>query len=62
MADAEAQAQGAHAGRIVKETVARTGGGGGGKADLAQAGGKQVERTSEALEAVPGIVAALLGA
>ncbi len=62
MADAEAQAQGAHAGRIVKETVARTGGGGGGKADLAQAGGKQVERTSEALEAVPGIVMALLGA
>lgn len=61
MADAEAQARGAHAGRIVKETVAITGGGGGGKADLAQAGGRQVSRTRQALEAVPGVVKALLG-
>lgn len=61
MADAGAQAQGAHAGRIVKGTVAITGGGGGGKADLAQAGGKDGVRVRDALNAVPAIVAGMIG-
>ena len=45
------QARGLHAGKIVKEVSAVTGGSGGGKADLAQAGGKDPEHLKAALEA-----------
>ena len=44
--------QGKHAGRIVGELAGICGGGGGGRPDLAQAGGKQPEKLSEALAAV----------
>jgi alanyl-tRNA synthetase len=44
---------GLHAGRLVKEVATRCGGGGGGRPDLAQAGGKQPEKLDEALRAVP---------
>ena len=51
MATKEAIAKGIHAGNIVKEVAKVAGGGGGGRPDMAQAGGKQPEKLSEALEA-----------
>ncbi len=46
------------AGEIVKETAALVGGGGGGRPDMAQAGGTMVDKLPEALERVYDIVAA----
>jgi len=48
--------QGKHAGKIVGELAKICGGGGGGRPDLAQAGGKQPERLSDALAAVAELV------
>ncbi len=44
-------ARGLHAGRIVSEVARVAGGGGGGRPDMAQAGGKDPTRLAEALEA-----------
>lgn len=44
-----AQAKGIHAGKLVGAIAKVTGGGGGGKPDKAQAGGRQVEKLDEAL-------------
>ncbi len=44
---------GYHAGNIVKEVATRCGGGGGGRPDMAQAGGKNPENLQEALQFVP---------
>ncbi|WP_117169147.1 alanine--tRNA ligase [Paraliobacillus sediminis] len=41
--------RGYHAGKLIKETATRCGGGGGGRPDMAQAGGKNPEQLSEAL-------------
>ncbi|GAA5415592.1 alanine--tRNA ligase [Paraliobacillus ryukyuensis] len=41
--------QGYHAGKLIKETASRCGGGGGGRPDMAQAGGKNPEQVQEAL-------------
>lgn len=49
MADKAAVAAGAHAGNLVREAARITGGGGGGRADMAQAGGKDVSKIEEAL-------------
>ncbi|MBO1263631.1 alanine--tRNA ligase [Proteiniclasticum sp. SCR006] len=43
---------GYHAGKLIKEIAAIAGGGGGGRPDMAQAGGKKPEMLQEALEAV----------
>lgn len=48
--------QGFHAGKIVKEVATRCGGGGGGRPDMAQAGGKEPAKLSEALSIVASVV------
>ncbi len=51
-----------HAGRLVKEVAARVGGSGGGRADFAQAGGREPERLPAALAAVADLVRGALAA
>ena len=48
------------AGQIVKELAPMVGGGGGGRPDFAEAGGKQPEKIDEMLKAAEGVVAKLL--
>jgi alanyl-tRNA synthetase len=48
------------AGKIIKEVASIVGGGGGGRPDFAQAGGKNPEKLEEALKAVPSIIEKLL--
>ncbi|RUM39345.1 MAG: alanine--tRNA ligase, partial [Desulfobulbus sp.] len=50
------------AGQLVKEVAAIVGGKGGGRPDMAQAGGPMADKLPEAMKAVPGIVATLTGA
>lgn len=50
-----------HAGKIIKEVAAITGGGGGGRPDMAQAGGKDPAKLGEALDKVPSIIKGMLG-
>ncbi|MGI6449498.1 MAG: alanine--tRNA ligase [Desulfitobacteriia bacterium] len=52
--------RGLHAGKIIKEVAAITGGGGGGRPDMAQAGGKDPAKLGEALDKVPAIVSKYL--
>ncbi len=49
-----------HAGKIVKEVAQRVGGSGGGRPDLAEAGGKDAAELPKALEEVYGIVEKML--
>ncbi|MCD4655853.1 alanine--tRNA ligase, partial [bacterium] len=49
-----------HAGKIVGEVAKIVGGGGGGRPDMAQAGGTKPANLQKALEAVPGIVKKLM--
>jgi alanyl-tRNA synthetase len=49
-------ARGYHAGRIVKEVATVTGGSGGGRPELAQAGGKDSSQIAAALARVPGLL------
>lgn len=48
--------KGIHAGNVIKEVAKVTGGGGGGRPDMAQAGGKDASKIEEALSKVPEIV------
>ena len=50
MATKEVVSKGIHAGNIIKEIAKVTGGGGGGRPDMAQAGGKDVSKLPEALQ------------
>ncbi|MGM8214203.1 alanine--tRNA ligase [Bacillaceae bacterium W0354] len=52
--------RGFHAGHLIKEAASRCGGGGGGRPDMAQAGGKQPEKIDEALKAVKEYVQTVL--
>jgi alanyl-tRNA synthetase len=51
----------AKAGQLVKELAPIVGGGGGGRPDFAEAGGRDPARIDEMLAAVPALVARLLG-
>ena len=42
--------KGYHAGNLVKEVAVRCGGGGGGRPDMAQAGGKDPEKLQEGID------------
>ena len=48
--------KGIHAGNIIREVAKITGGGGGGRPDMAQAGGKDIEKIDGALDIVQNIV------
>jgi len=48
--------RGLHAGKLIKEIAAIVDGGGGGRPDMAQAGGKNPSRLGEALERVYAVV------
>ncbi len=50
MASKDAVEHGAHAGNIIREAARVAGGGGGGRPDMAQAGGKDISRIEEALK------------
>ena len=45
--------RGVHAGNLARDTAKVMGGGGGGRPEMAQAGGRQVEKLDEALQGVP---------
>jgi len=53
--------RGVKAGDLVKQAARIVGGGGGGRPHLAQAGGRDAHKLSEALDAVPKMVAGMLG-
>ncbi len=53
--------RGLHAGNLVKELAKKVGGGGGGRPDLAMAGGRLPEKTSEALTSLESLLSETLG-
>lgn len=55
------QEKGAHAGNWVRPVAKVLGGGGGGRPDMAQAGGKQPEKLSEALDVAKKTIAEMIG-
>ena len=56
MASEEAMKKGAHAGNLVKGIAKEVGGGGGGRPNMAQAGGKKPEGVADALAKVAEVV------
>ncbi|HQE93366.1 MAG TPA: alanine--tRNA ligase [Anaerolineae bacterium] len=54
------QERGVHAGYLVRDLARVVGGGGGGRPDMAQAGGRDPSRLTEALDQVPALVRAML--
>ncbi len=56
MATAKAVAKGAHAGKVISQVAKTMGGGGGGKPESAQAGGKDPSKAEEALAQVVALV------
>lgn len=60
MASKSAVEKGIHCGKIIKEIAAVTGGGGGGRPDMAQAGGKNPQKLQEAMDKSDEIVESLV--
>lgn len=56
MATKDLVKKGIHSGNIIREVAKITGGGGGGRPDMAQAGGKDASKIDEALNIVPELV------
>ncbi len=54
--DKSLQSKGLHAGNLVKQIASRVGGGGGGRPDLAEAGGKDADKLPGALQEVEGLI------
>ena len=54
--DGAISGRGLHAGKLARDVAAFIGGGGGGKAHMAQAGGKDASRIDEAVHQAPGVV------
>ena len=57
----EAVKAGFHAGKLVKEAAQVVGGNGGGRPDMAQAGGKNPEKLQDAFDKVTEVIKATLG-
>ncbi len=57
---ATARERGIHAGKLVKQVARIVGGGGGGRPDMGQAGGRHADKLGEALAQVPQLLAAML--
>ena len=62
MAAPAAIERGVHAGRLIREIAKLAGGGGGGKPEMAQAGGRDAAKLDQALQAVPDAVSDQLAA
>ncbi len=62
MAEQQAISRGIHAGNLIREAARITGGGGGGRPDMAQAGGKNPDQIAEALTAARDLIARQLAA
>jgi alanyl-tRNA synthetase len=60
MASKEAVARGVHAGKVVKAAAQAMGGNGGGRPDMAQAGGKDASKVKEALAEAEKVVESLI--
>lgn len=60
MATKDAVSCGVHCGKIIKEVAQVVGGGGGGRPDMAQAGGKLPEKVNEAVEKTYSVVESLV--
>ncbi len=60
-ASKEAVASGVHVGKIVKEAAKEVGGGGGGRPEMAQAGGKEPEKIPKAMEKAVSVLKSQLG-
>ena len=60
MASKGAVSKGIHCGKIIKEVSAIAGGGGGGRPDMAQAGGKNIEKLREAIDKTYEVVESLV--
>ena len=61
MATKDAVAKGAHCGNIIREAAKICGGGGGGRPDMARAGGKDASKIEDALKAVEETLKAQIG-
>jgi alanyl-tRNA synthetase len=61
MATKSAVDSGAHAGNVIKEAAKAAGGGGGGRPDMAQAGGKDVSKIDDALNAAKAAISSQIG-
>ncbi|WP_066821612.1 alanine--tRNA ligase [Clostridium tepidiprofundi] len=59
MATKDVVSKGIHCGNLVKEAALVTGGGGGGRPDMAQAGGKNIDKISDAITKVEELIASM---
>lgn len=60
MATKDVISLGVHCGKIIKEVATIAGGGGGGRPDMAQAGGKFKEKLQESIDVVPKVIESMI--
>ena len=61
MATQDAVKAGVHSGNIIREAAKACGGGGGGRPDMAQAGGKDTSKINDALDVATKVITEQLG-